>query len=83
MIKFKYSFHNQVESAKIQINQQQIKEAIKTHSNKVNYLINMIDIKRIKKFGCILGAKKVTKGMRVFFIDPNNPHHKEFFNAKF
>ena len=58
MIKFKYSFHNQVESAKIQINQLQIKEAIKTHSNKVNYLINMIDIKRIKKFGCILGAKK-------------------------
>ena len=58
MIKFKYSVHNQVESAKIQINQLRIKEAIKTHSNKVNYLINMIDIKRIKKFGCILGAKK-------------------------
>ena len=83
MIKFKYSVHNQVESAKKQINQLEVTEAIKTHSNKVNFFIDIIDIKGIKKSRCILGAKKVTKGMRVFFIDPNNPHHKEFFNAKF
>ncbi len=83
MIKFKYSVHNQVESAKKQINQLEVKEAIKTHSNKMNFFIDIIDIKGIKKSGCVLGAKKVTKGMHVFFIDLNNPHHKEFFNAKF
>ena len=66
MIKFKYSVHNQVESAKKQINQLEVKEAIKTHSTKVNFFIDIIDIRGVKKSGYILSAKKVTKGMPVF-----------------
>ena len=69
-----------VESAKKQINNIEVGDAINIHSNKTNLFIDVRDIREIQKSGRILGAKHVPRGMLEFWIDPSSPYHKEFFN---
>ena len=83
MIKLKNSVFKLVESAKKNINYINTEDAIKIHSNKINMFIDIRDIREIKKFGRILGAKHVPRGMLEFWIDPNSPYHKNFFNENF
>ena len=80
MIKLKNSVFNLVEKAKKDINYIKTEDAIKTHSNKMNMFIDIRDIREIKRSGRILGAKHVPRGMLEFWIDPNSPYHKKFFN---
>ena len=83
MIKLKNSVFKLVEKAKKDINYIKTEDAIKTHSNKMNMFIDVRDIREIKKFGRILGAKHVPRGMLEFWIDPISPYHKKFFNENF
>ena len=83
MIKLKNSVFKLVEKAKKDINDIKTEDAIKIHSNKMNMFIDIRDIREIKKTGRILGAKHVPRGMLEFWIDPNSPYHKEFFNENF
>ena len=69
-----------VESAKKQINNLEVSDAIKMHSNKTNLFIDVRDIREIKKSGRIFGAKHVPRCMLEFWIDPESPYHKRFFN---
>tara|TARA_B100001059_G_scaffold226101_1_gene254074 strand:+ start:222 stop:617 length:396 start_codon:yes stop_codon:yes gene_type:complete len=80
MIKLKNSVFKLVENAKKNINYIRTEDAIKTHSDKMNMFIDIRDIREIKKSGRILGAKHVPRGMLEFWIDPNSPYHKKFFN---
>ena len=83
MIKLKNSVLKLVENAKKNINYIKTEDAIKTHSNKINMFVDIRDIREIKKSGRILGAKHVPRGMLEFWIDPNSPYHKKFFNENF
>ena len=83
MIKLKNSVFELVENAKKNINYIETECAIKIHPNKVNMFIDIRDIREIKKSGRILGAKHVPRGMLEFWIDPNSPYHKKFFNENF
>ena len=80
MIKVKISATKLVENAKKQINNLEVDDAIKMHSNKTNLFIDVRDIREIKKTGRILGAKHVPRCMLEFWIDPESPYHKEIFN---
>ena len=80
MIKIKTSVMKLVESAKKQINNLEVGDAIKMHSNKTNLFIDVRDIREIQKSGRIFGAKHVPRCMLEFWIDPNSPYHKEIFN---
>ena len=80
MIKVKNSVIKLVENAKKQINNLQVDDAIKMHSNTTNLFIDVRDIREIKKSGRILGAKHVPRCMLEFWIDPKSPYHKTFFN---
>ena len=80
MITLKNSVQSLVNKAKKKINNIDIKDALKLHSNKQFLFIDIRDIREIQKSGRILGAKHVPRGMLEFWIDPNSPYHKEFFN---
>ena len=80
MIILKNSVQSLVNKAKKKINNLDIKDALKLYSNKQYLFIDIRDIREIQKSGRILGAKHVPRGMLEFWIDPNSPYHKEFFN---
>ena len=83
MIKLQNSVNDLVENAKTQIRNLTVEEAIILHDDKNNLFIDLRDIREITKSGRILGAKHVPRGMLEFWIDPNSPYHKEFFNKNF
>ena len=83
MIKIKTSVIKLVESAKKQINNLEVCNAINMHSNKTNLFIDVRDVREIKKSGRILGAKHVPRCMLEFWIDPESPYHKKFFNDNY
>lgn len=83
MIKLKNSAIKLVENAKKQILNVNVDDAIKMHSNKTNLFIDVRDIREIKKNGRILGAKHVPRCMLEFWIDPESPYHKKFFNDNY
>ena len=80
MIKLKNPVMKLVENAKKQIKNLEVNDAIKLHSNTNNLFIDVRDIREIQKSGRILGAKHVPRCMLEFWIDPQCPYHKEFFN---
>ena len=83
MIRVKTSVFKLVESAKKQVNNLEVSDAIKMHSNKTNLFIDVRDIREIQKSGRILGAKHVPRCMLEFWIDPESPYHKDFFNNNY
>ena len=83
MIKVKTSVLELVENAKNQINNLEVCDAIQMHSNKDNLFIDIRDIREIQKSGRILGAKHVPRCMLEFWIDPESPYHKHFFNDSY
>ena len=83
MIKLKNSVKDLIVKAKKSIRNLTAEEAIKLHVDKNNLFIDLRDIREITKSGRILGAKHVPRGMLEFWIDPNSPYHKEFFNQDF
>ena len=83
MIKIKTSVLKLVESAKKQIRNLEVSDAIKIHSNKTNLFIDVRDIREIQKSGRIFGAKHVPRCMLEFWIDPESPYHKKFFNDNY
>ncbi len=83
MIKVKTSVKKLVKSAKKQINNLEVSDAIKMHSNKKNLFVDVRDVREIQKSGRILGAKHVPRGMLEFWIDPESPYHKKIFNDNY
>jgi len=83
MIKLKNSVKDLIVKAKKSIRNLTAEEAVKLHVDKNNLFIDLRDIREISKSGRILGAKHVPRGMLEFWIDPNSPYHKEFFNQDF
>ena len=83
MIKVKNSVMKLVEKAKSQINNLEVDDAIKIHSNTNNLFIDVRDIREIQKSGRISGAKHVPRCMLEFWIDPKSPYHKKFFNDNY
>ena len=80
MIKLKNSVNDLIIKAKKSIRHLTAEEAVKLHVDKNNLFIDLRDIREISKSGRILGAKHVPRGMLEFWIDPNSPYHKTFFN---
>jgi len=83
MIKVKTSVIELVERAKKQINNLEVCDAIQIHCNKTNLFVDVRDIREIQKNGRILGAKHVPRCMLEFWIDPESPYHKKFFNDNY
>ena len=80
MIKLKNSVNDLIIKAKKSIRHLTAEEAVKLHVDKNNLFIDLRDIREIQKSGRILGAKHVPRCMLEFWIDPNSPYHKTFFN---
>ena len=57
-----------------------IEEAKKIVSSENHILIDLRDIRELKREGKIPGAFSCPRGMLEFWIDPESPYHKEIFN---
>ena len=69
-----------VNEAKKQISNLTAKEALILHQDKRFLFIDLRDIRELQKTGKISEAKHVPRGMLEFWIDPESPYYKEFFN---
>ena len=57
-----------------------IEEAKKIVLSEKHILIDLRDIRELKREGKIPGAFSCPRGMLEFWIDPESPYHKEIFN---
>ena len=83
MIKLKNSVFKLVKNEKININCVKTKDAIKTHSNKMNMFVDIRDIIKITKSGRILGATHVPRVILEFWKDTKNHNKRKFLNEYF
>ena len=83
MINLKNSVFKLVENAKININCVKTEDAIKIHSDKMNLLADIRDIREISKDGRLLGYKHVLSVILEFWIDIKGQCQKKFLNESF
>jgi len=57
-----------------------VDEARGLHGSDGVIFIDLRDFREVAKTGKILGAHHVPRGMLEFWIDPQSPYHKAFFN---
>lgn len=57
-----------------------VDQAIEMHGRDDVIFVDIRDIRELSKDGRIEGARHVPRGMLEFWIDPNSPYHKDFFN---
>ena len=78
MIKIKTSVMELVENAKKQINNLEVSDAIKLHSNNTSLFVDVRDIREIQKSGRILGAEHVPRCMLelslIHISEPTRPY---------
>ena len=71
-----------VEEAKQRIKSINFKNALKLHSDGETIFIDLRDIRELEKNGKIKNAKHVPRGMLEFWIDPQSPYYRNFFDTK-
>lgn len=57
-----------------------IQDAIELVENDEYVIVDLRDIRELKRTGKIPGAFSCPRGMLEFWIDPASPYHKEIFN---
>ena len=57
-----------------------VQEAIKLVGSDDHIMIDLRDIRELKRAGKIPGAFSCPRGMLEFWIDPESPYHKEVFD---
>ena len=83
MLKLKNSFFKLVENVKINITCVKVKNDIKIHSDKMNMLADIKDIREITKSGRILSVKHLLIVVLEFWIDTKSQYCKKFLNESF
>ena len=78
-IKSSFSLVNEAKRKIISVN---FKNALKLHNEGETIFIDLRDIRELEKNGKIKNAKHVPRGMLEFWIDPESPYYKDYFNAK-
>lgn len=68
-----------VEDAKAEIDEVEIDDAITLHGEDNVVIVDLRDIRELKRDGKIPGAFHCPRGMLEFWIDPNSPYHKPVF----
>ena len=69
-----------VASANAEITTISIDAAIKLVDSHEHVIVDLRDIRELKRTGKIPGAFSCPRGMLEFWIDPESPYHKEIFN---
>ncbi|MDM8531559.1 rhodanese-like domain-containing protein [Anaerolineales bacterium HSG25] len=54
-------------------------EAISIHTNSDIVLIDIRDVRELKREGSVPGSHHMPRGMLEFWVDPDSPYHKEIF----
>ncbi len=57
-----------------------VDEVKKIFQNEDHVIVDLRDIRELKREGKIPGAFSCPRGMLEFWIDPESPYHKEIFN---
>ena len=78
-IKSSFSLVNEAKNKIISIN---FKNALKLHNEDKTIFIDLRDVRELEKNGKIKNAKHVPRGMLEFWIDPQSPYYRDYFNAK-
>lgn len=68
-----------VAEAKAEIDEIEVVEAIALHGDDNVVIVDLRDIRELKRDGKIPGAFHCPRGMLEFWIDPDSPYHKPIF----
>ena len=71
-----------VNEAKQKITSVNYKNALKLHNEGETIFIDLRDVRELEKIGKIKNAKHVPRGMLEFWIDPESPYYRDYFNSK-
>ncbi len=71
-----------VENARRIVNALSYYDALKQHSKNNVIFVDVRDVRELEKTGKISRAKHVPRGMLEFWIDPESPYFKSYFNEK-
>lgn len=74
------SVKDMVAQANEQVTIMPVEEAIKLVGSKDHVIVDLRDIRELKRSGKIPGAFSCPRGMLEFWIDPQSPYHKDIFN---
>jgi len=74
------SVRDMVSEANEVIDTMPIDEALQIVDSEAHVIVDLRDIRELKRTGKIPGAFSCPRGMLEFWIDPASPYHKEVFN---
>jgi len=74
------SVKEMVREANAVVNTMSFDEALQILKSEAHVIVDLRDIRELKRSGKIPGAFSCPRGMLEFWIDPASPYHKDIFN---
>ena len=70
-----------IAAARLLINQISVHEAAELQRLDAAILIDLRDVRKLKRMGTVPGAFHAPRGMLEFWVDPDSPYHKPVFRT--
>ena len=70
-----------IAAARLLINQISVHEAAELQRLDAAILIDLRDVRKLKRIGTVPGAFHAPRGMLEFWVDPDSPYHKPVFRT--
>ena len=77
----KVSAKNLVDEANTEIETLSVEDAIALHGDENTVLVDIRDIRELKREGKVPGALHAPRGMLEFRVDPESPYYREVFGS--
>jgi len=77
----KVSAQNLVDEANTEIETLSVEDAIALHGDENTVLVDIRDIRELKREGKVPGALHAPRGMLEFWVDPESPYYREVFGS--
>lgn len=77
----KLSAKKLVAEANAEIETLSVEDAIALHGDENTVLVDIRDVRELKREGKVPGALHAPRGMLEFWVDPNSPYYREVFGS--
>ncbi len=77
----KVSAKNLVDEANTEIETLSVEDAIALHGDENTVLVDIRDVRELKREGKVPGTLHAPRGMLEFWVDPESPYYREVFGS--
>ena len=79
-VNIKKSFKQLVDEAEAAIETLSAEDAVRLHGREHVVMVDLRDVRELKREGRVPGSFHMPRGMLEFWIDPSSPYHKDIFS---